>query len=163
VVEYAGPCHYRIMDVLLWIIVAVALGVAEIFTTTLFLLMFSAGALAAAAAAGLGASVPVQGGVFVVVSALTLAAVRPALRRHLGGRDVVGMGTATMRGAAAVVVEHVGTEHGMVRIDGELWQARALEGFGTYVPGERVRIVDVSDGTVLVWRDDLPGISDTEN
>ncbi|GIE28559.1 hypothetical protein Ait01nite_016040 [Actinoplanes italicus] len=151
------------MDVLLWIIVAVALGVAEIFTTTLFLLMFSAGALAAAAAAGLGASVPVQGGVFVVVSALTLAAVRPALRRHLGSRNVVGMGTATMQGAAAVVVEHVDTEHGMVRIDGELWQARALEGFGTYVPGERVRIVDVSDGTVLVWRDDLPGISDTEN
>ncbi|PRX23039.1 membrane protein implicated in regulation of membrane protease activity [Actinoplanes italicus] len=162
-VEYAGPCNYRIMDVLLWIIVAVALGVAEIFTTTLFLLMFSAGALAAAAAAGLGASVPVQGGVFVVVSALTLAAVRPALRRHLGSRNVVGMGTATMQGAAAVVVEHVDTEHGMVRIDGELWQARALEGFGTYVPGERVRIVDVSDGTVLVWRDDLPGISDTEN
>jgi membrane protein implicated in regulation of membrane protease activity len=146
------------MDVVLWIIAAVALAVAEIFTTTLFLLMFSAGALAAAAAAGIGAPVPMQGGVFVVVSTLTLAAVRPALRRHLARKDAVEMGTATMRGASAVVVEQVDTESGMVRVGGELWQARALEGFETHAPGDRVRIVDVSDGTVLVWRDDLPGI-----
>jgi membrane protein implicated in regulation of membrane protease activity len=152
------PCHHRNVDVLLWIIVAVALAVAEIFTTTLFLLMFSAGALAAAAAAGLGASVPVQGGIFVVVSALTLAAVRPTLRRHLNSKNTVEMGTATMQGASAVVVEQVDTERGMVRIDGELWQARALEGFGTHAPGDWVTIVDISDGTVLVWRDDLPGI-----
>ncbi|WP_433796611.1 NfeD family protein [Actinoplanes sp. CA-252034] len=146
------------MDVLLWIIAAVALATAEIFTTTLFLLMFSAGALAAAAAAGLGAPVPVQGGVFVVISALTLVAVRPALRRHLGGDDVVRMGTATMRGASAVVVEQVDAEHGMVRVDGELWQARAVDGGDVHALDERVRIVDVSDGTVLVWRDDLPGV-----
>lgn len=163
VAEFLRPCHYRIMDVVLWIIVAVTLAVAEIFTTTLFLLMFSAGALAAAAAAGLGAPIAVQGGVFVLVSALTLGAVRPALRRHRSARNAVGMGTDTMQGAFAVVVEQVGIEHGMVRFDGELWQARALEGFGEYGPGERVRIVDVSDGTVLVWRDDLPGLSEIDN
>lgn len=147
------------MDVLLWIIVAAALAVAEIFTTTLFLLMFSAGALAAAAAAGLGASVPVQGGVFVVTSALTLVALRPILLRHLHRSGPVEIGTATMQGASAVVVEQVDTEHGMVRVDGELWQARSLEGFGTYPPGERVTILDTADGTVVVWRDDPPGIT----
>jgi membrane protein implicated in regulation of membrane protease activity len=148
------------VDVLLWIIAAVALAIAEIFTTTLSLIMFSAGALAAAAAAGLGASVPVQGGVFVTASALTLVALRPVLLRHLRRSDTVDMGTATMQGASAVVVEQVDTEHGMVRIDGELWQARSLEGFGTYPPGERVRILETTDGTVVVWRDDLPGITD---
>jgi membrane protein implicated in regulation of membrane protease activity len=148
------------MDVLLWIIAAVALAVAEIFTTTLFLLMFSAGALAAAAAAGLGAPVPAQGGVFVVVSALTLVALRPVLLRHLRRSGPVGMGTATMQGAAAVVVEQVDTEHGMVRVDGELWQARSLEGFGTYPVGERVTILDTAGGTVTVWRDDAPGTID---
>jgi membrane protein implicated in regulation of membrane protease activity len=145
------------MDVVLWVIVAAALAVAEIFTATLFLLMFSAGALAAAAAAALGAPVALQAGVFVAVSALTLAAVRPALRRHLSRPGPVDMGMETMQGAAAVVVEQVDANQGMVKIDGELWQARALEGMGTCAPGERVRIVDISDGTVLVWRADLPG------
>ncbi|WP_328474401.1 NfeD family protein [Actinoplanes sp. NBC_00393] len=151
------------MEVLLWIIAAVVLAVAEIFTTTLFLLMFSAGALAAAAAAGLGAPVPVQAGVFVAVSALTLAAVRPALRRQLARKNVVEMGTETMSGAVAVVVEQVDTGNGLVRIDGELWQARALEGFGAYSPGEQVRIVDMSHGAVVVWRDDLTGATDLPN
>jgi membrane protein implicated in regulation of membrane protease activity len=148
---------------LLWILVGVAFAVAEIFTTTLFLIMFSAGALAAAAAAALGATVPLQAGVFIAVSALTLAAVRPALRRHLTRPDAVGMSTGTMPGAVAVVVEQVDTEKGMVKIDGELWQARSLERFGTYPPGERVTIVDISGGTAVVWRDDLSGINDAQS
>ena len=121
--------------------------------------MFSAGALAAAGAAGAGAPVPVQAGVFVVVSALTLAVVRPALRRRQESSPV-DMGLEAMQGAPAVVVEQVDTEHGMVRIGGELWQARSVE--STHPPGERVRIVDVSDGTVLVWPDDLPGTADVQ-
>ena len=150
------------MDVVLWVIVAAALAVAEIFTTTLFLIMFAAGALAAAAAAALGAPAPLQAGVFIAVSALTLAAVRPALRRHLSRPGPVGMGPETMQGAAAVVVEQVDAEHGMVRIDGELWQARSLENSVTYPPGERVRIADISAGTAVVWRDDLPGSTDPQ-
>lgn len=155
-VEPVRPCHYRIMDVVLWVIVAAALAVAEIFTATLFLIMFAAGALAAAAAAALGAPVPVQAGVFVGVSALTLAAVRPALRRHRDTPGPAGMGTETMQGAAAVVVEPVDARRGMVKIDGELWQARSLEESVTYPPGERVRIAEIGAGTVTVWRDDLP-------
>lgn len=45
------------MDVVVWIVLGVAFAVAEIYTTTLFLLMFAAGAAAAAGAAGLGAPV----------------------------------------------------------------------------------------------------------
>jgi membrane protein implicated in regulation of membrane protease activity len=50
----------------------------------------------------------------------------------------------------------------MVKIDGELWQARSLEGSVTYPAGERVRIVDINAGTAIVWRDDLPGITDLQ-
>jgi membrane protein implicated in regulation of membrane protease activity len=148
------------MVVVLWVILGVALAVAEIFTTTLFLIMFSAGAVAAAAAAALGASVPVQAGVFVAVSALTIAAVRPVLRRHLSRPDPLDMGVEPMQGASAVVVEHVNADHGMVKIGGELWQARSVQGFGNYSPGERVRIVDISEGIALVWREGVPGITD---
>lgn len=149
------------MAALLWIVAAAVFGVVEIFTTTLFLMMLSVGALAAAGAAALGAGVPVQTGVFVVVSALTLVGVRPSLRRRMDTSDTVGMGVDAMRGAPAVVVEEVDGERGMVKIDGELWQARALESAEAYRPGERVRIVDVADGAVTVWRDDLAGIADS--
>jgi membrane protein implicated in regulation of membrane protease activity len=54
-------------------------------------------------------------------------------------------------------VEHVNADKGMVKIDGELWQARSLESLGDYSPGERVTIVDIGLGTVVVWRGDLPG------
>ena len=150
------------MDVVLWVFIAAVFAVAEIFTATLFLIMFSAGAVAAAAAAALGAPVPLQAGVFIAVSALTLAAVRPALRRHLSRPGPVGMGMETMRGAAAVVVEQVDAERGMVRMDGELWQARSLEDSVTYPPGERVRIAEINAGTAVVWRDDLPGLTDLQ-
>jgi membrane protein implicated in regulation of membrane protease activity len=150
------------VDVLLWVLVAAALAVAEIFTATLFLIMFSVGALAAGAAAGLGAPVPLQAGVFVVVSALTIAALRPALRRHRDRPGPVSMGSEAMHGAPAVVVEQVDAGRGMVKIDGELWQARSLEGSVTYSPGERVTIVEISEGTAVVWRDGLPGVTDTQ-
>lgn len=147
------------VDVLLWIIAAAALAVAEIFTATLFLTMFSVGALAAAGAAALGAPVVAQAAAFLVVSALTLVTIRPAIRRRLAEKNEVAMGTESMRGASAVVVEPVGIEQGMVRIDGELWQARSLESSESYSPGERVTIVDINDNTAVVWRDTLPGIT----
>jgi membrane protein implicated in regulation of membrane protease activity len=144
------------VDVFLWILVAAVLVVAEIFTATLFLIMFSAGALAAAAVAALGAPVPLQAGVFVAVSALTIVAIRPVLRRHRSRPGPVGMGAETMYGAAAVVVERVDAGHGMVKIDGELWQARSLEDSVTYSPGERVTIVEIRGGAAVVWHDGLP-------
>lgn len=156
-VEAPESGNHRVMDVVVWIVVGVAFAVAEIFTTTLFLLMFSAGAIAAAGAAGLGAPVPLQAAVFVAVSAMTLVAVRPALRRRLSRSAGDGFGQERMQGASAVVVEQVDTANGMVKIDGELWQARMVEGMGTGVPGELVRIVDVKDGTALVWRTGAPG------
>jgi membrane protein implicated in regulation of membrane protease activity len=48
----------------------------------------------------------------------------------------------------------------MVKIGGEWWQARSLEGFGTYPPGDRVRVVHIDEGIAVVWREDVPGIAE---
>ena len=147
------------MDAVLWIVLGAVLAIAEIFTTTLFLIMFAVGAFAAAAAAALGAPIAVQGVVFTLVSALTVVVVRPAIRRYV--RPAIGpsqpIGIEALPGAQAMVVEPVDAERGLVKIGGELWSARSYDGTQTFAPGERVRVVEVDGATALVWRDDVTG------
>jgi membrane protein implicated in regulation of membrane protease activity len=146
------------VDVLLWIVLGVVFAVAEVFTTTLFLIMFAAGALAAAAAAALGAPVAAQALVFAVVSALSVVAVRPVIKGHR--RPAVESGEApfgleAIEGASALVLEQVDAHQGMVKIDGELWIARAYDATQVFAPGERVRVIEVKGVTAMVWRDDV--------
>ncbi|PZF85995.1 NfeD family protein [Micromonospora deserti] len=146
------------MDAVLWIVLGVVLAVAEIFTTTLFLIMFAAGAFAAAGAAALGAPVSVQAIVFAVVSALTVLGIRPTLRRH--GRSALDsgeqpFGVEAIEGSTALVLERVDTGQGLVKIDGELWQARSYDAGQVFAPGERVQVIQVRGATALVWRDDI--------
>jgi membrane protein implicated in regulation of membrane protease activity len=69
---------------LIWLVCALGLAAAEALTGDMFLLMLSGGAAAAAVSAWLlDAPVWVDGAVFLVVSVLLLAVVRPALRRRL--------------------------------------------------------------------------------
>src|SRR3712207_5155362 len=162
----ARACHDRDVEPLLWVVLGVVLAVAEIFTTTLFLVMFAAGAFAAAAAAGLGAPVPIQALVFALVSVLSLVAVRPVIRRHqqdaVTGGDTP-FGVQAIEGSEALVLEQVNADHGMVKIDGEVWTARSFDGTETYQPGDHVRVIKVRGATALVWREGLPGGSTPGN
>ncbi|WP_329102035.1 NfeD family protein [Micromonospora sp. NBC_01699] len=145
------------MEPLLWIILGVGLLVAEIFTTTLFLLMFGVAALATAGVAALGAPVAVQVLVFAVVSALSVAAVRPVIRRHRRSALESGetaFGVEAIEGSDALVLEQVDANHGVIRIDGEIWTARSYDGTQVFQPGERVRVIEVKGVTAMVWRDD---------
>ncbi|MEV0879047.1 NfeD family protein [Micromonospora echinofusca] len=146
------------MDAVFWIVLGVVLAVAEIFTTTLFLIMFAVGALAAAGAAALGAPVEVQAIVFAGVSALTVLGVRPTLRRHRRSALESGeqpFGVEAIEGSTALVLEQVDAGQGMVKIDGELWQARSYDASQHFAPGERVQVIQVRGATALVWRDDV--------
>jgi membrane protein implicated in regulation of membrane protease activity len=146
------------VDAVFWIVLGVVLAVAEIFTTTLFLIMFAAGAFAAAGAAALGAPVGVQAIVFAGVSALTVLGVRPTLRRHRRSALDSGeqaFGVEAIEGSAALVLERVDAGQGMVKIDGELWQARSYDASQVFAAGERVQVIQVRGATALVWRDDV--------
>lgn len=146
------------MEPLLWIVLGVVLVIAEIFTTTLFLVMFGAGAFAAAGAAALGAPVAIQALVFAVVSALTVVAVRPTIRRHQLSASESGdapFGVEAIEGSPALVLEQVDSNAGVVKIDGEVWSARAYDETQVLAPGERVRVIKVRGATAMVWRDEF--------
>jgi membrane protein implicated in regulation of membrane protease activity len=149
------------MDAVLWVVLAVALAIGEAFTATFLIIFFAAGALAAGGAAALGAPVILQAIVFAVVSALTVGAIRPIIMRHQRSALESGetpIGVEAIAGSRATVLEEVGTEHGLVKIDGELWQARVMDHTEKYQPGQRVRVVEVNGATAIVWRDDMPEI-----
>lgn len=139
---------------LLWLLVAVGLAVAEVFTGTFVLIMLAAGGLAAAATAALGGEIWAQGLVFAIVSALALVVVRPAIRRHLDtSTPDAQIGLAAIEGSTCLVLEHVDADHGLVKIEGETWRARSYDGTQEFEPGERVRVIEVKGATAMVWRD----------
>jgi membrane protein implicated in regulation of membrane protease activity len=140
--------------IIVWLIIGVALAIAEVFTATFLIVMFALGAFAAAGAAALGANLLLQVGVFGAVSGLTLWLLRPALQRHLhlGGSDEA-IGVAAIEGSTAVVVEQIDAEHGLVKIDGEMWRARSHDATQVIDVGEQVRVLQVRGATAIVWKD----------
>lgn len=149
------------MEAVLWVVLAVALAIGEAFTATFLIIFFAVGALAAAGAAALGAPLLVQAIVFAVVSALSVGAIRPIIMRHQRSALESGetpIGVEAIAGSRATVLEEVDTEHGLVKIDGELWQARVMDHTEKYQPGQLVRVVKVTGATAIVWRDDMPDI-----
>jgi membrane protein implicated in regulation of membrane protease activity len=138
---------------LIWIVVAVGLVVAELFSLDLVLIMLAAGALAAAGAAGLGAPLVIQGVVFAVVSVLALFLARPAMRQKMQpDGEQHRMGIEALKGSPAVVLQQVDEHSGLVKIGGEEWTARAFDATQVLEPGQKVQVIDIKGATALVWR-----------
>ncbi|GAA2645936.1 NfeD family protein [Paractinoplanes durhamensis] len=149
------------MEAILWIVLGIALAIAEAFTATLLIIFFAVGALAAAGAAALGAPLLLQVIVFAIASGLSVGALRPIILRHARPAIETGdtpIGLEAIEASQGTVLEEVDGDHGCIKIDGEIWQARSFDGNEKYLPGERVRVIKIKGATAIVWRDDLPNI-----
>lgn len=149
------------MEAVLWVVLAIGLAIAEAFTATFLVIFFAAGALAAAGAAALGADLLVQLIVFAVVSGVSVAALRPIVLRHARPAVETGerpFGIEAISGSRGTVIDEVTGDQGMVKIDGELWQARSADHRESFAPGEHVRVVELRGATLVVWHDDLPDV-----
>jgi len=139
---------------LLWIVVALVFGIAEVATVALYAGFVAIGAVVAAIiAAFLPSQEVLQVGGFVVASGLGVVAVRPALMRRLR-RPVPAetlSGAQTMLGNVATIVKRIdGGEHrGHARIFGENWPAVSADGRPIEV-GSEVRIVELRGATLVV-------------
>ena len=136
-----------------WAIAAVALSVGEIFTPGLFFLgPVALAAVASALAAVAGAALWLQALVFVLGSFASLGLLRPIARAHLSMPRAIRTGAAALEGAAAVVLQRVDEQGGLVRIGGEDWSARAYVPEEAFEPGERVEVARIEGATALVYR-----------
>ncbi|MFC5261186.1 NfeD family protein [Kribbella qitaiheensis] len=135
---------------LLWLAIAAVLGIAELLTATLDLLLFAVAALAAAAIAALGLSVGLQLLAFAVTAAAMITLVRPVARRHLNSHPQLRTGVAALIGREAVVLSPVGREPGRVRIGGEEWSARSYDPDVLIPTGTTVDVFAIEGATALV-------------
>jgi membrane protein implicated in regulation of membrane protease activity len=136
----------------IWLIVALGLAGAEALTGDTFLLMLGGGALAAAGSSWLlGLPIWVDGAVFLVVSVLLLALVRPALRRRLTPPKSLTTGIEALEGKRALVLDRVAQHEGQIKLDGQIWTARPLNEGDEFEPGEQVTIMRIDGATAVVW------------
>jgi membrane protein implicated in regulation of membrane protease activity len=137
---------------LIWLIAALGLAGAEALTGDLFLLMLSGGALAAVGSNLLFDNYVIDGAVFVVVSILLLALVRPVLRRRFAAGPSLPDRPQALEGKSALVLDRVGRHEGQVRLDGEIWTARPFNDNDVYEPGDHVTVVRIDGATAVVQR-----------
>lgn len=134
----------------LWTVLAVVLGIGEIFTAGFFLLPFAVGAAAAAILAWVGAAVIAQWLVFFGVSIFALAYLQKYIRRQDEGEQP-RVGANRWVGEMGMVLEDIDPHSGagMVRVLNEEWRAKALAPIET---GTRIVVTEVKGTRLLVER-----------
>jgi membrane protein implicated in regulation of membrane protease activity len=146
------------MDVwLVWLLLAAALGAAELFTLSAALGLLGGAAAVTAAAAALGIPVPVQLVLFAASAVTGIWLVRPVVLRHLHAPPAERFGVDALVGRTAHVVRDVSSQGGTVRIDGEEWSARPCEPYDPafVIPaGSTVSVMAIRGATALVYPQD---------
>jgi membrane protein implicated in regulation of membrane protease activity len=134
-----------------WMVLAVVLGMAEMVSLDLVLLMLAVGAVVGALAAL--ASFPVILQVLLAGggAAAMLSLVRPNLLRHLhGGPDLV-TGTGKLVGQQGLVTEELSAHHpGRVKVGGEIWSAQPYDESLIIPSGATVEVFAIRGATAFV-------------
>lgn len=131
-----------------WLIAVIAFVVLEAVTTALVSVWFAVGGVAALAVSFFTDSLPVQGAVFAVVSAIALGVMVPAMaKRRRQNQPPVTNGSPLTIGKQGYVLADIRPGYlGRVHVDGLDWQARA----DILMPkGTPCKVTDV-DGAVLI-------------
>lgn len=136
------------METILWFVLLIVFILAEAATVTMVSAWFAAGALAALIAALLGAQLWLQVLVFLAVSAVTLAALRPIARRYFTPR-LTRTNVDALAGKTCLVVADIDNTAscGQIKLGDVEWSARSTDGTpiptGTQVKIDRVEGVKV--------------------
>ena len=86
------------------------------------------------------------------MSVLLLALARPALRRRLTSGLGLPEPVRALEGKHALVLDQVDRQHGQVKLDGEVWTARAYNDNDVYEPGDQVTVMHIDGATAVVWK-----------
>ena len=134
-----------------WLLLAVALGVAEMVSLDLILLMVAAGALVGALVALAGAPFILQVLLAAGASGAMLMLVRPSLVARLHDGPTLVSGHDRLVGQQGVVTEELSALNpGRVKVGGEIWSACPYDEGLTIPPGATVEVFAIRGATAYV-------------
>jgi membrane protein implicated in regulation of membrane protease activity len=136
-----------------WLALAVALGVLELVSLDLFLIMLAGGAVVGAIVALLGAPLALQVVLALISAVGLLAVIRPSVVRRLHSGPSLRTGAEALIGKRATVLRELahGTP-GRVKIGGEEWTAEPYDEDDRIEAGELVDVVQIKGATAYVLR-----------
>ncbi len=136
-----------------WLVLTVALAVFEILTLGLSTIWFAIGALCAFIASLLGASVPLQIVIFIVVSIASLLLVRPLSVKYLNSK-VTKTNIDAVIGRKVKVTKTIdnNNETGTVTMEGSTWNARNAADDGIIEEGSTVTVQNVEGNKLFVTK-----------
>jgi membrane protein implicated in regulation of membrane protease activity len=134
-----------------WLLLAVALGVAEMTSLNLVLIMLAVGSIVGALVALAGLPFALQLLLAAGSSVAMLALVRPNLVRKLETGPELVTGTRKLVGQQGVVTEEMSAHHpGRIKVAGEIWSACPYDDTLTIAPGATVEVFEIRGATVYV-------------
>ena len=138
----------------MWLILGVALIIAEVFTLGFVLFWFGLGALAAAIAGYLGLGFGGQFFIFAVVSIALTAMSRTIFAKYLphGEGHAMKSGIDSLPGKVGTVTaaSKGALSEGAVKVFGSTWTAYPVEGETELIEGEKVEVVEVKGSSIYV-------------
>ena len=141
---------------ILWIVLGVALIIAEIFTLGFVLFFFGIGAFAAALAGGLGFGFGLQFLVFASVSITLTAMSRTIFAKYFSQDDenAVKMGMDSLPGQIGTVTlpSRGVLQEGAVKVYGSTWTAFPINNEMPLIEGEKVEVVRVQGSSIYVQK-----------
>lgn len=134
-----------------WLGLAILLGVAEMFSLDLILLMLAVGAMAGMVTAAFDADLVIQVLVASAASVGALALVRPNLVKRFETGPDLRLGHGKLVGQQAKVTEQISAlEHGQIKLAGEIWTAAPYDEHLVIEPGETVEVFQIRGATAYV-------------
>lgn len=136
--------------VYIWLIAMILFGILEAATAGLVSIWFAGGSLGALIAALLGAPLWLQAAVFLVISAVMIALLRPLTAKYINPKKT-RMNADRHIGRICLVQEEINDlkETGAVKLDGVIWTART--GTNTVIPvGSTVKVLELRGSKLLV-------------
>jgi membrane protein implicated in regulation of membrane protease activity len=135
----------------LWLGAAVLLGVGEMFSLDLIMIMLAAGAVVGMVVALLDAPGWAQVLAAAGTSLASLAVLRPGLVKRLHNGPELSLGHGKLVGTQGLVTERItGLETGRVRLAGDVWSAAPYDETLVIEPGETVEVLQIRGATAFV-------------
>ena len=134
-----------------WLGLTIVLGVAEMFSLDLILIMLAAGALVGMITAVIGLPIALQVLAASAASLAAIAMVRPTMVKRLHSGPELSLGHGKLVGRQGIVTDEIsGLSSGRIKLAGEFWTAEPYDDTLRIAAGETVEVLEIRGATAIV-------------